>query len=149
MSEHKATIEWKRETPDFNPKSYNRSYKVTFAGGIQIEGSAAPDYMGNADLTNPEELFVSALSGCHMLTFLFLAARQGFIIDNYRDEAVGKLGKNAQGKMAVTHVTLKPKISFSGDKKPSSSEIEQIHHQAHENCFIANSVTTSVDVQSS
>lgn len=148
MSEHKASVSWKRETSDFNPKTYNRSYQVTFAGGIQVAGSAAPEYMGNPELTNPEEMFVSALAGCHMLTFLFIAARQGMVIDSYVDEAVGTLGKNAQGKMAITHVTLKPQVSFSGDKKPTAAELEQMHHQAHETCFIANSVTTSVDVQS-
>lgn len=146
MSDFKATIHWQRNTPDFDPKTYDRTYTVRFNGGIEIQGSAAPEYMGKADLANPEELFVSALSGCHMLTFLSLAARQGYTIDSYKDEAKGALAKDTQGRMAITKVTLQPKIVFSGNNVPSAEDIAKLHHKAHEFCFIANSVTTAVEI---
>lgn len=146
MSDFKATIHWQRNTSDFDLKTYDRTYTVRFNGGIEVQGSAAPEYMGKAELTNPEELFVSALSGCHMLTFLSLAARQGYVVDSYKDEAKGILAKDAQGRMAITKVTLQPKIVFSGNNVPSAEDIAKLHHKAHEFCFIANSVTTVVEI---
>ncbi len=146
MSEHKATIHWQRKTEDFNYKTYDRTHDVTFSGGTLIQASAAPEYMGNKALANPEELMVAALSSCHMLTFLAMAALKNLVVDNYIDDAVGVLGKNAEGKMALTQVTLRPKITFSGTQ-PDAQTLHQLHEKAHSNCFIANSVTTKVDVE--
>jgi organic hydroperoxide reductase OsmC/OhrA len=146
MSEHTITLNWKRTTPDFNYKTYERTHTINFSGGSHIQVTAAPEYLGDPKITNPEELLVAALSSCHMLTFLALAAYKGLIIDNYNDEAIGVVGKNAAGKMAVTQVTLRPKITFSGNQ-PDAQVLHEIHEKAHVNCFIANSVNTEVKVE--
>lgn len=145
MSEFKATLKWKRNTDDFSVKTYDRTHEVEFGGGSSLKLSAAPDYMGKAEFVNPEELFVSSLSSCHMLTFLYLAAMKGLTIDSYTDEAIGVLGKNAEGKMSVTKVTLRPQIIFSGNQ-PDAALLHDLHEKAHANCFIGNSVTTEVTV---
>ena len=101
---------------------------------------------GEVTHVDPEEAFVASLSGCHMLTFLAIACKQQFVIDSYEDEAVGHLEKNADGKLAITRVELRPKITWGGDRKPSADELDKMHHAAHENCFVANSVRTVVTV---
>jgi len=147
MSEHKATLVWERTTPDFNYKTYDRTHKIHFSGGSDIFVAAAPEFLGNPEITNPEELMVAALSSCHMLTFLAIASMKNLVIDRYEDNAVGVLGKNSAGKMALTTVTLRPIVVFSGANQPDPATVEQMHHKAHENCFIANSVTTDVRVE--
>ena len=112
-----------------------------------MQASAAPAYLGNPKFVDPEEAFVASLSSCHMLTFLAIACKKKFVLDEYVDEAVGHMEKNAEGKMAITRVTLKPKIKFSGDKQPSAEELDKMHHAAHDNCFISNSVKTAVTVE--
>ena len=112
-----------------------------------MTASAAPAYLGNPKNVDPEEAFVASLSSCHMLTFLAIACKQKFVMDDYVDEAVGVMEKNAEGKLAITKVTLKPKITFSGEKTPSAEELDKMHHAAHENCFIANSVKTEITVE--
>src|SRR5260370_23659574 len=107
-----------------------------------MRGSAAPDYLGDPKNVNPEEAYVPSLSSCHMLTFLAIACKQKFVLDEYVDEAVGHMEKNAEGKMAITKVTLTPKITFSADKKPSADDLDKMHHASHDNCFIDNSVKT-------
>ena len=109
--------------------------------------SAAPAYLGDPKNVDPEEAYVASLSSCHMLTFLAIACKQKFVLDEYVDEAVGHMEKNAEGKMAITKVTLKPKITFSGEKKPTAEELDKMHHAAHENCFIASSVKTEITVE--
>lgn len=146
MSEHKATLTWERKTSDFNYKTYDRTHKIHFSGGSEMLLTAAPEYLGNPEITNPEELMVAALSSCHMLTFLAMAAMKNLVVDNYKDEATGILAKNSAGKMALTEVTLRPKVTFSGNQ-PDAATLEQMHHKAHDNCFIANSVTTDVKVE--
>lgn len=146
MSEHKATISWSRGAPEFSYETYTRDHSWRFDGGVQVAASAAPSYKGSPACVDPEEAFVAALSSCHMLTFLALAARKRFVIDGYDDEAIGFLEKNADGKLAITRVELRPKIRFGGDEQPSADEIERLHHLAHEHCFIANSVKTEVTV---
>lgn len=146
MSEYNVTLSWNRSTPDFNYKTYDRTHTVTFAGGIAVETSAAPEYLGKAELANPEEFFLAALSSCHMLTFLAMAAMKGYTVDSYRDDPIAQLAKNTQGRIAVTQVTLKPTIIFSGDKQPDAEALHQLHEKAHENCFIAHSVTTKIDI---
>ncbi|MDB5810046.1 MAG: osmotically inducible protein OsmC [Betaproteobacteria bacterium] len=146
MSEHKANIIWSREGKDFGYKNYSRDHVWRFPNGVEVPGSAAPAYLGNADRVDPEGAFVAALSSCHMLTFLAVASMKGFVVDSYNDEAVGHLNKNAAGKMAVTQVDLHPKIAFSGAKQPTAADLDALHDKAHKECFIANSVTTEVKV---
>ena len=146
MSDHRATIRWSRTSDDFTIQTYNRDHEWTFAGGQTLSASAAPDYKGDAALANPEEAFVAALSSCHMLTFLAIASKKKLVVDSYTDEAVGELGKLDDGRMAVTKVTLRPKVEFAGDA-PDADTLREIHDKAHHHCFIANSVTTEVTVE--
>ena len=140
------TLTWKRATPDFQYPTYNRDHTWKFDGGHEMEASAAPAYLGNPKNVDPEEAFVSALSSCHMLTFLAVACRKKFVLDEYSDEAVGHMEKGADGKLAITRVELHPKLKFSGENQPNEKDIDEMHHFAHENCFIANSVKTEVTV---
>lgn len=146
MHEYRATTRWKRTSADFTYDTYNRSAEVTFGGGEVVAWSAAPEFKGDAERVNPEEAFVASLSTCHMLTFLALAARKRFVVETYADAATGVMERNAQGKYWVSKVTLRPKLTFSGDRQPSAQEISGLHHAAHENCFVANSVTSSVSI---
>ena len=148
MSEHRVTVDWRRRTPDFSYPTYNRDHTWVFEGGAVVEASAAPGYKGNAEKVDPEEAFVAALSSCHMLTFLALCTKKKLIVDRYVDHAVGTLGKNQQGEQAVTRVVLRPEITFGEGGSPSSADLETLHHDAHDLCFIANSVTTEVTVES-
>jgi organic hydroperoxide reductase OsmC/OhrA len=145
MSEHKATIRWSREGRDFAYKTYSRDH-VWLANGNEIPASATAAYLGNPQRVDPEAAFVAALSSCHMLTLLALAANKGFVVESYQDEAVGHLDKNAQGKLAITRVELHPKIVFGGAKQPAPADLDALHEKAHKECFIANSVTTDVRV---
>ncbi|MDR3617924.1 MAG: OsmC family protein [Paludisphaera borealis] len=147
MSEHKATIDWKRETPDFAYQTYNRDHDWSFDAGVTVRASAAPAYLGSESCVDPEEAFVASLSSCHMLTFLAVAARRKYVVDAYHDEAVGVLEKDAGGRLAITRVALRPQVSFSGEKTPGPEELRQLHDQAHHACFIANSVKTEVVVE--
>jgi organic hydroperoxide reductase OsmC/OhrA len=147
MSEHHATIDWKRETPDFAYETYNRDHNWRFDGGVTVRASANPAYLGGESCVDPEEAFVASLSSCHMLTFLALAAKKRYVVDSYRDQAVGILAKDAAGNLAVTKVTLRPEVRISGDKLPTTEELRQLHDRAHHACFIANSVKTEVVVE--
>jgi organic hydroperoxide reductase OsmC/OhrA len=147
MSEHQVTIDWKRETADFAYESYNRDHDWIFDAGITVRASANPAYQGNERCVDPEESFVASLSSCHMLTFLAIACKKRFTVDGYRDEAVGILGKDQAGKLAMTKVTLRPQVRFGGEKTPTAEELAKMHEQAHQACFIANSVKTEVVVE--
>jgi organic hydroperoxide reductase OsmC/OhrA len=146
MSEHKVTLEWKRESESFSYESYNRDHVLIFEGGARVSASAAPAYRGNPAHVNPEEGFVAALSSCHMLTFLAIAAKKKFVVDSYSDHAVGFLEKNPKGKLAITRVILHPQVVFGGGTPPTPEQIAGFHEHAHSECFIANSVTTEVTV---
>ncbi len=141
-----SSLRWARTTPDFNWETYDRSHDVRVGSGTWRAAASAPAYKGDGTRINPEEMLVAALSSCHMLTFLAIAAKKRFVVDRYVDDAVGVMEKNAAGKMAVTKTTLRPKVTFSGDKRPTLEELQSLHHAAHDNCFIANSVQTVVDV---
>lgn len=145
MSEHKAKVVWSRNGKDFTYKTYSRDH-VWVANGNEIPASATPAYLGNPNRVDPEAALVAALSSCHMLTFLALAANKGFVVESYEDAAVGHLEKNAAGKMAITRVELHPRIAFGGAKQPSQPDLDALHEKAHKECFIANSVTTEVKV---
>ena len=147
MSEHKVTLTWQRGEAPFEYQKYSRDHSWKFDGGHEMEASAAPAFLGNPKNVDPEEAFVASLSSCHMLTFLAMACKGKFVMDEYVDEAVGHMEKNAEGKMAITSVILKPRIKFSGDKQPTAEELEKLHHSAHDQCFIANSVKTEVTVE--
>jgi organic hydroperoxide reductase OsmC/OhrA len=153
MSEHKAVIHWERTSDDFLKGKYSRVHRWTFDGGASFNASPSPSVVpvpySDPSLVDPEEAFVASLSSCHMLTFLFLAGRQGFQVDLYHDEAVGYMTKNDQGIPWVSSVTLRPKIKYSGAKTPSGKQEEELHHQAHHQCFIANSVKTEIKIETS
>jgi organic hydroperoxide reductase OsmC/OhrA len=146
MSEHRAHIDWKRGTEDFRYETYPRNHTWRFEGGVEIPASSAPEYLGDASRVDPESALVAALSSCHMLTFLALAARRRLTVNRYRDDAVGFMEKNADGRLAVTRAVLRPAVEFEGPA-PSAADLEKLHHLAHEHCFIANSVRTEVTVE--
>jgi organic hydroperoxide reductase OsmC/OhrA len=147
MSEHIATVDWKRETPDFAYENYNRDHDWSFDAGVTSRASANPAYLGNESCVDPEEVFVASLASCHMLTFLAIVARKRYVVDGYHDKAVGILAKTAAGSLAITRVTLMPEVRFGGAKVPSPEELRQLHDLAHHACFIANSVKTEVVVE--
>jgi organic hydroperoxide reductase OsmC/OhrA len=150
MSEHKAIIRWTRTSPEFLKGKYSREHTWTFDGGLTVLASPSPSIVptpySNPAHVDPEEAFVAAIASCHMLTFLYLASRRGFQVDRYEDEAVGVMTKNEKGARWVGLVTLHPKIVYSGNRSPGPADEEDLHHQAHEQCFIANSVKTEVKV---
>jgi organic hydroperoxide reductase OsmC/OhrA len=147
MSEHKISLEWKRESESFSYESYNRDHVSVFEGGARISASAAPAYRGNPAPVNSEEGLIAALSSCHMLTFLAMAAKKHFVVDRYSDQAVGFLEKNQKGKLGITRVILHPRIAFGGTTPPTPEQIVALHEGSHSECFIANSVTTEVTVE--
>ena len=146
MSEHRATTRWARTSEAFTYETYPRRHRWTFGGGAGLEASSAPEFLGDASLPNPEEALVVALSSCHMLSFLAIAARKRLTVDSYDDQAVGHMEKNAEGRLAITKVELRPRVRFSGANPPSSDDLRKLHEQAHHVCFIANSVKTEVTV---
>jgi len=147
--EYKATIAWKKSGPDFLKGRYSREHTWTFDGGVTVPASSSPTVVpvpwSNPANVDPEEAFVASLSCCHMLTWLFLAGRAGFEVESYRDEAVGVMTKNEQGVPWVSAVTLNPVIVYAG-RQPDAAENARLHHLAHEQCYIANSVKTVVTV---
>ena len=150
--EYKATVSWKRGSEEaFTDGKFSRAHEWAFDGGVKVPASSSPLSvkvpLSRADAVDPEEALVAALSSCHMLTFLYLAYRQGFVVDSYDDDAIGVMTKNERGKLFVSKVTLRPAIAFSGAKQPSAAELAQLHHHAHEECYIANSVLTEVVVE--
>jgi len=153
MSEHAATIVWQRGEQPFTDNAYSRAHEWRFDGGAVVAASASPDVvplpMSVAGNVDPEEAFVAALASCHMLSFLSIAAKRGYVIDSYTDAALGYMGNNEKGKLAVTKVVLEPRISFTGEKVPTAEQMRQMHERSHELCFIANSVKTEVIIRSS
>ena len=150
MSEHKATIRWQNTSPDFLKGKYSREHTWTFDGGFTMPASPSPSVVpvpySNPAHVDPEEAFVASISSCHMLTFVYLAGRQGFQVESYDDAAVGVMTKNEKGVPWMSRVTLNPKIVYSGEKKPTPADEEHLHHLAHEQCYIVNSVKTEVVV---
>lgn len=151
MSEHTASLAWSRDGAPFTDGRFSRKHTWSFDGGAVVTGSPAPEVvpppMSDPAGVDPEEAFVASLASCHMLFFLALAAKKRFVVDSYADEPVGALGKRADGKTWMARVTLRPKARFGGDKQPSPDEIAALHHQAHDLCYIANSVTTEVTIE--
>ncbi len=149
MAEHRATVIWRRGEGDFARGHYSRQHVWRFDGGIQIVASASPGIVplpwSTAEAVDPEEAFVASVSSCHMLTFIDIARHKGFVVASYEDNAVGVLTKNAEGRRWVSAVTLHPCVVFDGTP-PSADELAQLHHRAHEGCFIANSVRSTITV---
>ena len=148
MANFTATVFWERGDQAFLDNRYSRAHVWRFDGGVEVPGSSSPHSvplpMSNPSAVDPEEAFVASLSSCHMLWFLAIAAKRKFRVDRYADAAVGVLAKNSEGKLAMTQVTLRPRADFSGERLPTRDELDRMHHEAHEECFIANSVKTEV-----
>lgn len=152
MSEFTATISWRRSPQeDFIDSGYSRGHEWLFDGGAVVPASSSPHVVplpfsieANVD---PEEAFVASLSSCHMLFFLSIAAKRRFVVDAYTDQALGVIEVDENGRQAVTRVTLRPQIGFTGERQPSREQLEKMHHQAHQQCFIANSVKTVVTTE--
>ena len=148
MAQYSAEILWQRGEQDFLGNRYSRRHLLRFDGGAEVAGSSSPHVvpvpMSDAAAVDTEEAFVASLASCHMLWFLSIAAKRKFCVDRYADAAVGVMAKNAEGKMAMTVVTLRPEVRFSGERLPTREQLEQLHHEAHAECFIANSVKTEV-----
>ncbi len=148
MSSHFATIVWKRTSPDFTYDTYNRAHDVRFnAGAVVLPASSAPGYGGDADRVDPEELFVAAMSSCHMLTFLAICARKRLTVESYEDDAEGFLEKGGDGKLWITRATLRPRVVFAAGTGVDDAALAELHHHAHTGCFIANSVKTAIAVE--
>ena len=147
MSEHHASVVWRRTSADFAYDTYNRAHEVRFKdGAIVLPSSSAPLFKGDAERVDPEEAFVGALSGCHMLTFLAICARKRLTLESYEDDAVGFLEKGENGRFWMARVALRPRARFAEGTQIDAAKLAEIHHKAHEECFIANSVKTDVTV---
>ena len=147
MSEHTAALRWSRHGRDFRYETFSRDHELTFENGQKTLASSAPAFLGNPEALNPETLLVGSLSSCHMLTFLAICAKRGYMVDHYDDAASGLLDKNAEARMAITRITLRPKVVFSGEKQPTTEELAKLHERAHANCFIGSSIRADVAVE--
>lgn len=152
MSEHIATIYWENRQEIFTDNQYSREHTWSFDGGIEVPASASPHVVpvpySNPTCVDPEEAFVAALSSCHMLFFLAIAAKKKFLVERYRDRAIGIMDKNEAGKFAMTAIHLHPEITFGGDRLPTSAQISTMHELAHHQCFLANSVKANITIHS-
>lgn len=150
MSEYAAAVEWSRGDQPFLDNRYSRAHDWRFDGGATVRGSSAPSSvpvpMSDPAAVDPEEALVAAVSSCHMLFFLAFAAKAGQVVDRYRDDAVGVMGKDDRGRMAIVAVTLRPEVAFAG-APPSAEALADLHHRAHEACYIANSIRAEVTVE--
>jgi organic hydroperoxide reductase OsmC/OhrA len=148
MSTYTAQVRWQRGDQKFTDNRYSRGHTWKFDGGTEVPASASPHVvplpMSVEAAVDPEEAFVAAVSSCHMLWFLSLAAKRGYVVDSYTDDAEGVMARNAAGKVAVTKVTLRPLVVFSGANSPDRAALDALHHAAHEQCFIANSIRSEV-----
>ena len=148
MSNHSAVITWQRDGQPFIDRRYRRHHQWRFDGGAVVAGSSSPQVvplpMSDAAAVDPEEAFVASLSSCHLLWFLDIASRAGWVVDDYQDDALGVLAKNADGQLAMTVVTLRPTVRFAGERQPAAAQIHRLHEDAHAACFIASSVKTEV-----
>jgi len=148
MSSHDADIQWQRGDQDFASGRYSRGHLWRFDGGAEVPGSSSPHVVplpwSDPAGVDPEEAFVASLSSCHMLWFLSIAAQRGYCVDSYRDHATGVMRRNTRGKMAMSRVTLRPEVVFAGPLQPDRPALDALHHAAHDECFIANSVLTEV-----
>jgi organic hydroperoxide reductase OsmC/OhrA len=151
MSRHTANVHWTRGDSRFTDNRYSRRHAWRFDGGAEVAASSSPHAVAapysSPEAVDPEEAFVASISSCHMLWFLSIAAKRGYRVDDYDDDAEGVLEKDAEGRMSMTRVTLRPRIVFSGDHVPSTADIASMHDEAHHACYIANSVKTTIGVK--
>jgi organic hydroperoxide reductase OsmC/OhrA len=149
--EYHATIEWKRQDAAFTDNKYSRGHVWRFDGGVEVPASSAPSSVplpySVAAAVDPEEALVAATSSCHMLFFLYFAAKGGFVVDRYVDDAIGSMSHNESGKLYVSQIVLRPDVTFSGAKQPAAHDLATLHHHAHEECYIANSVKAEIIVR--
>lgn len=148
MAEYTAVVVWSRDGVPFSDNRYSRGHRWQFDGGVEVPASSSPHVVpipfSVVEAVDPEEAFVASLSSCHMLWFLSIAAKKGFVVESYRDEAVGIMNKDPSGKLSISRVTLRPEVRFGSDRQPSMDEVVSMHRAAHEECFIARSVRTEV-----
>ena len=152
MSTYTATITWRSDSPDtFTKNCYTRGHQWSFDGGVTVPASSSPHAVrlpfSVEKAVDPEEALVAAASSCHMLSFLWVAAKAGFNVESYEDNAVGEMTTNPEGKQWISTITLDPKIVWSGDKVPTAEELAHLHHEAHEVCYIANSIKSEVVIK--
>lgn len=151
MASYTAELVWERGEQAFVDQKYSRRHEIRFDGGTVVPASSSPHVvkvpLSDPAAVDPEEAFVGSISSCHLLWFLALAGQKSFIVDRYEDHAEGVLGRNAEGRTAMTKVTLRPRVSFAAGHAPDVAEFEALHHKAHELCYIANSVKTEVTVE--
>lgn len=151
MHIYEARIDWQRNGAKFIDNRYSRGHEWSFDGGVRVPASASPSVVpapySVAEAVDPEEALVACASSCHMLWFLSLAAKRGLVVDRYSDEATGVMEKTPEGKVAITRITLRPRIAFGGARAPSAEELDALHHAAHEQCFISNSLKSEIVVE--
>lgn len=151
MHKYEAEISWRRDGESFTNNRYSRGHQWSFDGGVKIMASSSPLSVpvpySVVEAVDPEEALVAAASSCHMLWFLSITAKHGYVVESYVDNAVGIMEKNSEGKIAITRITLRPRIEFSGARSPSAEELQALHHQAHDECFIANSLKSEIVVE--
>jgi organic hydroperoxide reductase OsmC/OhrA len=146
MSEHRIHLEWSRDGKPFVRADYGRDHRIVFQGGQTLGASSAAGYGGNPAFADPEQQLAASASSCHMLTFLAVAANRSLVIDSYEDDAEAEIGKNAEGQMVVTTITLRPRVRFSGETVPTREDVAKLHERAHRACFISNSLRSTVNV---
>jgi organic hydroperoxide reductase OsmC/OhrA len=151
MHKYEATVAWERNGQQFADNRYSRAHEWRFDGGARVLGSPSPQSvpppMSDPAGVDPEEALIAAASSCHMLFFLAYAAKHGFVVDSYVDEAFGVMEKNGENKYAITRITLRPKIAFSGEHRPTAEDIAKIHHDSHEQCYVANSLKSEIIIE--
>jgi len=151
MKQFEASLAWRRGAEPFLDQRYSRAHAWSFDGGLTVPASSSPLSvplpMSDPAAVDPEEALVAAAASCHMLFFLSIAAQRGFVVDSYRDHAVGVLDLDAHGRMAMTRITLRPTITFGGARQPTADELARIHHTAHEKCYVANSLKAEIAIE--
>jgi organic hydroperoxide reductase OsmC/OhrA len=151
MGHHNARVVWHRGEAKFTDNRYSRAHEWSFDDGVRVPASSSPSVvpvpLSEPNAVDPEEAFVAALASCHMLWFLSIAARRGFVVDRYDDNAVGELAKNDDGRLAMKTVTLRPAVTFDAGAQPSRAELEALHHEAHDACYLSNSVRTAIRIE--
>ena len=150
MHRYTAKIDWQREGDDFGRGRYSRAHHWSFDGGIRVAASASPLVVplpfSNAQAIDPEEALVAAAASCHMLSFLHVASKRGFVVERYEDDAEGTMERNPRGRYAITRITLRPRIVFAAGRQPTPADLATLHHVAHEECYIANSISAEIVV---
>ena len=151
MAEHRATVRWEQAGGPFSKRQYSRAHSWSFDGGATVPAAASPHAVPlqftDASAVDPEEAYIAAIASCHLLSFLPLAALAGFEVLRYEDEAVGRMAKNERGQLWVSEVDLAPRITWAEGKAPSADQLAELHHRAHDDCYIANSVRTEIRVR--